>query len=290
MTFFRCSGGELFDQIAELDGDHYGETDCCKLMYQIAHGVKYMHSMGIVHRDLKPENILCVDPNSIKKIKIADFGISKMVKNPENIDNVTFRTMAGTLSYTAPEILRGKGYNKAVDYWSIGVIMYILLCGYAPFYGETDTELSYEILKSPVPFEKEDWEHVSPNTQELVKGLLEKDPTKRKCLDDILKLVWQNTSANMPTKMRCKLKNTIVERKKHRMSTPLGAGISRNSKYSSKNRYRSKNSSNNNSNINSHNSGKNSNQKQKNNAPNDAVMQLTLPWHERDSMIIKEEK
>ena len=137
----RCEGGELFDQIADLDGDHYTETDCCRVMYQIAHGVKYMHSQGIVHRDLKPENILCVEPKSIRKVKIADFGISKMVKNPQKFDSTTFETMAGTLSYTAPEILRGKGYKKAVDCWSIGVIMYILLCGYAPFWGESDSEV-----------------------------------------------------------------------------------------------------------------------------------------------------
>ena len=114
-------------------------------MFQIAHGVKYMHSIGIVHRDLKPENILCVKPNSIESVKIADFGISKMVK-PEFIEDSTFSTMVGTLSYTAPEILRGKGYNKSVDYWSLGVIMYILLCGYAPFWGESDSEVRSKFL------------------------------------------------------------------------------------------------------------------------------------------------
>eukprot|EP01084_Bolivina_argentea_P024800 46169_1 len=76
----KCLGGELFDQIAELDGEHYTEQDCCHVMHQIAKGVKYMHQQGIVHRDLKPENILCVHQDSIKRIKIADFGISKMVK------------------------------------------------------------------------------------------------------------------------------------------------------------------------------------------------------------------
>ena len=131
----------MFDQIADLDGDHYGETECCRVMYQIAQGVKYMHSQGIVHRDLKPENILCVQPKSIRRVKIADFGISKMV-SPDSIQNATFLTMAGTLNYTAPEILRGKRYNTAVDCWSIGVIMYILLLGYAPFYGESDTLVS----------------------------------------------------------------------------------------------------------------------------------------------------
>jgi len=73
-----CRGGELFDKIANLDGDHYSEVDCCQIMHQLASGVQYMHSVGIVHRDLKPENILCVE-DSIKRVKIADFGISAII-------------------------------------------------------------------------------------------------------------------------------------------------------------------------------------------------------------------
>lgn len=136
----RCGGGELFDQIAELDGDHYDERDSCVVMHQIAAGVRYMHSVGIVHRDLKPENILCLKPHSIKKVKIADFGISAILKNP----NQQMKTMVGTLSYTAPEILQNRrNYDYTVDYWSVGVIMYILLCGYPPFWGETDEEVCF---------------------------------------------------------------------------------------------------------------------------------------------------
>ena len=322
----KCDGGELFDQIAELDGDHYGENDCLRVMFQIASGVRYMHKMGIVHRDLKPENILCVEKDSIRKIKIADFGISKMVKNSQNIDKVTFKTLAGTLSYTAPEILRGKGYNKAVDCWSIGIIVYILLCGYAPFWGDTDTELSYEILKSEVPFEDEDWKHVSENTKELVAGLLDKDPQTRATLDDIVKLVWENTSARMPLKTRHKFRNTLIKRKKLRMSTPNTSYINmnrrRHSRYvnnntnnnngmrngnyysngnngkraGSQNNYNNSSNSSNNGHS-SNNSGRHGkkngyggNARHLNNFKEDAVSELTLPWHERDSMIIKEDK
>ena len=132
----------MFDQIAELfeDNNNYSEIDCLGVMYQICNGVKYMHSKGIVHRDLKPENILCVKPNSIDKIKIADFGISKMVKC-ENLKDATFSTKIGTLTYLAPEVLQGKIYNSSVDYWSIGVIMHVLLVGYPPFYGESDQQV-----------------------------------------------------------------------------------------------------------------------------------------------------
>ena len=102
--------------------------------------------MGIVHRDLKPENVLCVEKDSIKRVKLADFGMSKIVYSKKQKAEKTQRaklmqTNVGTLSYQAPEILRGKGYDQTVDYWSIGVIMFILLCGYPPFYGETDREV-----------------------------------------------------------------------------------------------------------------------------------------------------
>ena len=153
-----CRGGELFDQIAELDGEHYTEQDCCLILHQIARGVKYMHEVGIVHRDLKPENILCVHRDSIKRVKLADFGISKMVKqkplqssqqnNNNDIKTEAMHTIVGTLSYTAPEILRGKGYDHTVDFWSIGVIMFILLCGYPPFWGETEHDVCYIINKN----------------------------------------------------------------------------------------------------------------------------------------------
>ena len=93
--------------------------------------------MGIVHRDLKPENILCVEPGSIKRIKICDFGISKIMTDK----NTGIKTRVETLEYTAPEILKGEKYNKSVDYWSVGIIMHILLCGYPPFMAETDEQV-----------------------------------------------------------------------------------------------------------------------------------------------------
>ena len=95
--------------------------------------------MGIVYRDLKPENILCVEQNSIKRIKITGFGLSKIMVKNQKLNRLTNRRI--TLSYTAPEILRGKGHDNTVDLWSIGVIMYILLCGYPPFYGENEHDV-----------------------------------------------------------------------------------------------------------------------------------------------------
>jgi len=96
--------------------------------------------MGIAHRDLKPENILYTTPDTEAIIKISDFGLAKVVSN-ENF----FITACGTPSYMAPEVLTGKGYNNAVDFWSLGVILYVLLCGYPPFYEETNEKLFKKI-------------------------------------------------------------------------------------------------------------------------------------------------
>ena len=219
----KCEGGELFDQIAELDGDHYTEEDCCHIMHQIARGVKYMHSVGIVHRDLKPENILCVHPTKINRVKIADFGISKMLIDEKNNNNLIkkkqMETIVGTISYTAPEILLKKKYDYTVDYWSIGVIMFILLCGYPPFYGEDENQVTKSILNDELEYLDEDWGHVSFETKNLVSGLLEKDFTKRKSCDDILKLAWKVSSKSLSfKKARKNFKHTVLKRKFHRHS------------------------------------------------------------------------
>ena len=218
----KCEGGELFDQIAELDGDHYTEEDCCLILHQIAKGVKYMHLTGIVHRDLKPENILCIKPNSIRKVKIADFGISKIlntkkysISHPSNSMN----TIVGTINYTAPEVLKEKQYDYTVDFWSIGIIMYILLCGYPPFYGEDDKQVTESILNDKLELDDDDWEHVSQEAKDLVCGLLEKDSTKRKTCDDILKLAWKVSSKSLSfAKARKNFKQTVIKRKFHRHS------------------------------------------------------------------------
>eukprot|EP01084_Bolivina_argentea_P298823 515006_1 len=108
------------------------------------------------------------------------------------------RTMC-TVSYTAPEILTNKKYDHRADYWSIGIILYILLCGYPPFYDENDTCNDEAVIKSIINdelvFDEQDWEHVSIETKDLLKGLLCKDPLQRKTCDDILKLVWKVTNS-----------------------------------------------------------------------------------------------
>ena len=105
-----CSGGELFDQIASLDGDHYSEEDCCLILHQIAKGVGYMHRMGIVHRDLKPENILCVEAGDIRRVKIADFGISKIFV-PSNSPNSSSLDVQVSCAISSTFLFRKKNFE-----------------------------------------------------------------------------------------------------------------------------------------------------------------------------------
>merc|ERR1712222_100342 len=133
--------GELFDRIVEKGS--YSEKDAADLIKQVLSAVAYMHGEGVVHRDLKPENLLYYSPDPDSKIMISDFGLSKMEESG------VMATACGTPGYVAPEVLAQKPYGKAVDVWSIGVISYILLCGYPPFYDENDANLFAQILKEP---------------------------------------------------------------------------------------------------------------------------------------------
>ncbi|PIK45486.1 Calcium/calmodulin-dependent protein kinase type 1D [Apostichopus japonicus] len=150
---FSVSGGELFDRI--VDKGSYTEKDASDLIRQVLEATAYVHDKGIVHRDLKPENLLfyCKDENS--KIMISDFGLSKMEGSGD------MSTACGTPGYVAPEVLAQKPYGKAVDVWSLGVISYILLCGYPPFYDENDSKLFEQILNADYEFDSPFWDEIS---------------------------------------------------------------------------------------------------------------------------------
>jgi len=228
----KCEGGELFDRVAELDGDGFSEEDTCMIMHQLCDAVKYMNDQGIVHRDLKPENILCVHPNSIRQIKVCDFGISKMFKGGKNMKEEKMNTLVGTAFYTAPEVIRPKTpYDYTCDYWSIGVIMYILLCGYPPFGGENDVAIQQNILHNEVEFEQEDWEHITDPTKKLVAGLLNKNPKQRLGPDDVLKLTWKVSAKSVSAKRsHHRFKQTVLKTKLQRHSLSkfeADSGISR---------------------------------------------------------------
>lgn len=178
------TGGELFDRIVERG--YYSERDAACVVQQILEAVSYLHANGVVHRDLKPENLLYADmsPNSL--LKIADFGLSKIID-----DQLAMKTVCGTPGYCAPEILHGSPYGPEVDMWSVGVITYILLCGFEPFYDARGEQYMYSrILNCDFEFMSPWWDEISLNAKDLVKKLIVLDPKKRLTVSQALQHPW----------------------------------------------------------------------------------------------------
>jgi len=177
------TGGELFDRIVEKE--HYSEKEASDTIRPIVDAIRYCHSLGIIHRDLKPENLLYETAEATSVIKITDFGLARFVSNE------MATTACGTPGYVAPEVLRGKGYGKEVDFWSIGVILYVLLCGFPPFYEETNQELFETIKKGKFDFPSPYWDDISDMAKDLINNLLVVDPwvlgemTPRKILPNV---------------------------------------------------------------------------------------------------------
>ncbi|XP_044741625.1 calcium/calmodulin-dependent protein kinase type 1 isoform X3 [Chrysoperla carnea] len=176
------TGGELFDRIVEKGS--YTEKDASHLIRQVLEAVDYMHEQGVVHRDLKPENLLYYSPDEDSKIMISDFGLSKME------DSGIMATACGTPGYVAPEVLAQKPYGKAVDVWSIGVISYILLCGYPPFYDENDANLFAQILKGEFEFDSPYWDEISDSAKDFIQKLMCVNVEKRFTCRQALQHPW----------------------------------------------------------------------------------------------------
>ncbi|XP_070816627.1 calcium/calmodulin-dependent protein kinase type IV-like [Chaetodon trifascialis] len=178
------TGGELFDRIVERG--YYSERDAAHVIKQILEAVAYLHENGVVHRDLKPENLLYADLSLDAPLKIADFGLSKIID-----DQVTMKTVCGTPGYCAPEILRGNAYGPEVDMWSVGVILYILLCGFEPFFDPRGDQYMYSrILNCDYEFVSPWWDEVSLNAKDLVSKLIVLDPHKRLSVREALQHPW----------------------------------------------------------------------------------------------------
>eukprot|EP01147_Barroeca_monosierra_P003685 gene3685-6237_t len=172
-----AKGGELFDRIVEKDG--FSEPEAKFFFLQLLDAVSYLHEQGVAHRDLKPENILLASTDNDSLVKVTDFGLAKLV-GPQSF----MKTMCGTPSYQAPEVLntslhRQEGYGQAVDMWSLGVILYILLVGYPPFSDTLPIPLSQQIIEGRYEMPDEYWKTISEQAKDIVRKLLSVDPSNR---------------------------------------------------------------------------------------------------------------
>ena len=178
------SGGTLNQYIK----NHYfyiSESEAANIISQIGNGLKYLHNYGIVHRDLKTDNIMLTKNNENGIIKIMDFGLSKIVGPKEGlIDGY------GTLNYCAPEVLMREPYNKQIDIWSLGIILYYMLVGHFPFQGNKEEIIAKNIVYQPLIFDEKEWENKSRKVINLIEKSLEKKPSKRISIDDFLKHPW----------------------------------------------------------------------------------------------------
>jgi len=179
------TGGELFDRIVERGS--FSEKDAQKVMKQVFEGIDYLHSLGVAHRDLKPENLLCASKDSSTDVKITDFGLSKLLP-PDAHMKMT--TACGTPGYVAPEVLKMEGYGKEVDLWSCGVIMYIMLCGFPPFYADNNALLFEKIMRGDFAFLSPYWDKISKDAKDLIRRLLTVDATKRLTASQALTHPW----------------------------------------------------------------------------------------------------
>jgi len=198
MVLDLVTGGELFDRI--IARGHYSEKDAAKMMTDSLGALAYLHAAGIVHRDLKPENLLYAsdDPESplYDTIKLADFGLAKVVQGG---NDRTMTTTCGTPGYVAPEVLEQKGgYGPEVDVWSMGVIMYILLCGFPPFYDENNAVLFQQIKKGDYSFPSPYWDDISDGAKDLVRKILQISPTKRLTVKQCIEHPWMKSASDAP--------------------------------------------------------------------------------------------
>lgn len=197
MIMEYATGGELFERIQSQGS--FNEEAAANITRQLLSVLKYIHDRNIAHRDLKPENILFADSQrdlSKATVKLIDFGFAKRMNSaPEmskpKITQSSFQTRLGSPNYVAPEILTSKvGYGVEVDVWSLGVILYIMLCGYFPFYHENERELYRQIRKGSFDMPAEDWGHVSDAAKDLVNSMLKTDPKLRASATDCLRHPW----------------------------------------------------------------------------------------------------
>ena len=173
---------------AKPPSEKYSEHEARVAFFQIITALDYCHGKGVVHRDLKPENLLYSDGTEDAALKIADFGLARLFSDEKHMEMMT--TMCGTPGYVAPEILKGLKYDSSVDIWSAGVILYILLCGYPPFYEQNNAALFRQIKSGSFDYPAAQWESISQSAKDLIDAMIIVDPAKRWSTKQILESPW----------------------------------------------------------------------------------------------------
>ncbi|ORX70497.1 Pkinase-domain-containing protein, partial [Linderina pennispora] len=181
-----AADGELFDEIVRRE--FLGERETRRVLLQLLLAIRHLNRLGVVHRDIKLENILLADKEQLR-IKLADFGLAKIVG-----EQTFMKTVCGTPMYVAPEVLkvRTQGeYDRQVDMWSLGVVLYICLCGFPPFSDElSPPPMRDQIIAGMYAFPAPYWDSVSPGAMDLVRRMLAVDPKKRITVDAALAHPW----------------------------------------------------------------------------------------------------
>ncbi|VDO05185.1 unnamed protein product [Rodentolepis nana] len=184
LVFDLVTGGELFEDIVARE--YYSEADASNCMKQILESVNYCHQNNIVHRDLKPENLLLASKTRGAAVKLADFGLAIEVQG----DQFAWFGFAGTPGYLSPEVLRKEPYGKPVDIWACGVILYILLVGYPPFWDDDQNRLYNQIKSGSYEYPPPEWDTVTAEAKNLINSMLTMNPTKRITAAEALKHQW----------------------------------------------------------------------------------------------------
>ncbi|XP_039627231.1 MAP kinase-activated protein kinase 3 isoform X2 [Polypterus senegalus] len=196
-ALLSMEGGELFNRIQARGDQAFTEREASGIMRDIGSAIEYLHSMNIAHRDVKPENLLYTSKDSNAVLKITDFGFAK-----ETTFQNSLQTPCYTPYYVAPEVLGPEKYDKSCDMWSLGVIMYILLCGFPPFYSNTGQAISPGMKKrirlGQYEFPNPEWAEVSEEAKQQIHHLLKTDPTERMTISQFMNHPWINRSMAVP--------------------------------------------------------------------------------------------
>ncbi|XP_066559388.1 MAP kinase-activated protein kinase 2 isoform X2 [Amia ocellicauda] len=185
-------GGELFSRIQDRGDQAFTEREASDIMKSIGEAIQFLHAVNIAHRDVKPENLLYTSKRPNAVLKLTDFGFAK-----ETTTHNSLATPCYTPYYVAPEVLGPEKYDKSCDMWSLGVIMYILLCGYPPFYSNHGLAISPGMKKrirmGQYEFPNPEWSEVSEEAKRLIRHLLKTEPTQRMTITEFMNHPWINS-------------------------------------------------------------------------------------------------